>query len=229
MTVRGSGGTPPVIATGGGDPGIDAELRQYLHQTAFGLAALHTCPLEYGLDVTFADEMAAVHERCARLAGPFPAVAKAVEPVLAQIEARAATCPPDPSGPAHRSFLPEHVLLWKGRIGFIAFGGMCRAEPAMDLARFCAGVKTMDLGKLHGGPDALLQLARLRELEEFCELFVSSYTALAPLSRERFMLWEALYLLTAVLQCWTDVQPRRLDAALLILTEHLRALGIEDQ
>ena len=210
-----------------GNLGADADLHTYMHQTAFGLAALHTCGVEYGSEVTFADEVADLRRRCAQLAGPVPAVAAVVGSVLAQIEARAEAFPPGPLAVTHRNFLPEHVLLWKGQIGFIDFSGMCQAEPAMDLGRFCASVKTMELGERQGRPDESLRLARLRELQAFCEEFVSSYAALAPLNRDRVMLWEALNLLTAVVDCWTKVRPRRLDAAVLALTQHLRTLDID--
>jgi ABC-type multidrug transport system fused ATPase/permease subunit len=213
-------------AIGTDDPIVDENLRRYMHQTAFGLAALHTCGVEYGADVTFDDEVAQVRKRCAWLAGPAPGIVEAVEPVLSQIQARAAACSPDPFAPAHRNFLPTHVLLSQGQVGFTDFGGICRAEPALDLARFCSGVKTVELDKLHGGSDPLARRARFRELEEFCEAFVSSYSALVPVNRERVMLWEALDLLTAVLNCWTKVQPHRLDAALFTLTQHLRVLGV---
>ncbi|MGH8900578.1 MAG: ABC transporter transmembrane domain-containing protein [Egibacteraceae bacterium] len=216
------GTSDPVAGVGAG-----ADLRRYMHQTAFGLAALHTCGVEYGLDVSFADAVAEFRQCCAQLAGPVPAVAEAMESVLAQIQARADACPPDAFMPAHRSFLPAHVLLSQGQVGFTDFGGVCRAEPAMDLARFCAAVKTMDPATLHGGPNGRFQLARLRELEQFCEGFVSSYSALVPVNHERVMLWEALDLLTVVLHCWTKLRPHRLDAALLALTEHLHAIGID--
>jgi Ser/Thr protein kinase RdoA (MazF antagonist) len=129
------------------------------------------------------------------------------------------------------------VLLHRGRVGFIDFDGFCRAEPAMDLALFCATVKEVGLsGGLsddddedeapEGGalPDRAACLARLAQLEALCEAFLAAYEAHRPVSRARVALWEALDVLTKVLHGWTRVRPARLYHNMLLLERHLVGL-----
>jgi aminoglycoside phosphotransferase (APT) family kinase protein len=138
--------------------------------------------------------------------------------------------------PAHGSFRPAQVLLHGAQIGFIDFDGLCRAEPAMDVALFRATVKTTGLGGALADedededeegsppPDRAACLARLAQLEAICEAFLATYEALHPVSRPRVALWEALDILTKLVHGWTRVRPARLYLNLLLLERHLEGL-----
>jgi hypothetical protein len=75
-------------------------------------------------------------------------------------------------------------------------------------------------------PSEQARLARLTELNTVCDMFLDEYARLAPISRQRVALWEALDLLTVVLRCWSKVKPHQLNNAVLLLESQLSASGL---
>ena len=218
-------------AMSSGTPEALDELHDYTRKTAAGLAALHRSGVDYGETVTWEDELAEIRELTARLGAAIPQLADAAAPLFAQLEAVAAEYPADPLGPSHRSFRPAQVLLDHGQIGFIDFDGFCQAEPAMDLALFMAGIKNLGLSESHHDEaydvmDHETRLARIAQLEALCKTFIDKYTALAPVSRQRIVLWESLDLLNVVVGSWTKIKPERLDNTMFLLERHIRASGL---
>jgi phosphotransferase family enzyme len=202
------------------------ELSAYISKTAVGLAALHTSGVHAADKVTWEDELAEIHEVVERLATLAPAVQEAAGPLLASVGALADEHPADPLVSAHRSFRPAQVLLNGGEIAFIDFDGCCQAEPALDLALFCATLKDIGLEALRGRPDgeAPESLSRhMVTLDGLRELFLTCYETTVPVSRTRVALWEALDLMTAVLHSWTKAKFDRLEPRLQLLRHHLRA------
>ena len=198
------------------------ELRGYLAKTAAGLVELHRCGAPSTQRVTWHDELDEARQVLDRLTERLPALDGAADPFLQEAERLSARVPADPAVPAHRSFRPAQVLLNHGQIGFIDFDGFCHAEPALDVALFCATVRDLAMGVLP--PDTPLR-ARLARVDELCEEFLACYQALAPISRERVALWEALDLFTNVLHSWTKVTPARLAHAVALLRHHTATLA----
>jgi Ser/Thr protein kinase RdoA (MazF antagonist) len=194
-----------------------ATLASEVTKAAAGLAALHTSGVEHGDLVTW-DEQAhdteRVVERVARLA---PETAGAADPYLRALAAIATEHPADPAGAAHRSFRPAQVLLAGGGIAFIDFDGLCTAEPAIDVALFRAALRDATLRTTPEGAIA----ARVAAIDDVCEQFLAAYEAAAPVSRARVAVWEGLYLLTFVLNCWTKVRPGRITGLMTLLTSHV--------
>jgi hypothetical protein len=153
----------------------------------------------------------------------------AAAPLLRRLEQLDAQYPPDLAVPTHRSFRPAQVLIHKGKISFIDFDGFCQAEPALDVALFCATIKDIGLNTSPSGEekefeypsDTALQ-ARLAQVDAISEVFLTEYERLAPVSRQRVVLWETLDILTDVLHCWTKVKPQRLANMVALLERHLR-------
>jgi len=197
------------------------ELRDQLAKTARGLAALHACTA-HGMLFSLEQQMAEVRERIARLTNWIPGFDGALEPALARLDALAASHPPQPPVPSHRSFRPAQVLLHDGHIAFIDFDGFCEAEPAMDLALFRASIKqnVMRLGLRAERPEPSLDI--LSELDGLCDLFLAEYQRMAPVSRERVALWETIYLLESVLDSWIKLEPDRLEGSMALLERHVR-------
>jgi aminoglycoside phosphotransferase (APT) family kinase protein len=112
----------------------------------------------------------------------------------------------------------------EGQIGFIDFDRFGQAEPALDVASFCVAMR--DAGRLDGRDhaDGARQERRV-QLDELCDRFLDGYASVAPFSRERVRVWEALGLFTTVLNCWTKMEAG-LDARLELLLHHLRASGL---
>jgi hypothetical protein len=213
-----------------GTPEALEELQRYARTIAIGLAALHHSGARHGETITWEDEIAEIHEEIEKLDAGFPWLAGATTALLAHLASSAALYPPDPTLPSHHSFRPQQVLLDQGRIGFIDFDDCCMAEPALDIAQFRATVKEMgintspsDKQKEFEYPSEMARLERLRQLDTVCDIFLAEYERLAPVSRQRVVLWEGLDLLTIMLRCWTKVKPHQLDNAMLLLDQHLRA------
>jgi len=209
------------------------ELHAITRKTAAGLAALHHSGARHGETVTWEDELAEIRGELTKLSGSIPWFAGAAEPLLAQLESASAACPAEAALPAHRSFRPQQVLIDHGKVGFIDFDGFCLAEPALDIALFRSTIKEMgintspsDKQKEFDYPSAQARQARLNELTTICDVFLDEYARLAPISRQRVALWEALDLLTVVLRCWSKVKPHQLTNAVLLLESQLSASGL---
>jgi aminoglycoside phosphotransferase (APT) family kinase protein len=203
-----------------------AELCDYTRLTAEGLAAVHASGADHGETVTLDDELAEIRGVVDRLETAVPTLAGAATPLLALVEDLARVHQADPLRPSHGSFRPGQVLLANGRVGFIDFDGFCRAEPARDVALFRTAIRDVGLASWHPeapvGSQSELR-ATIAWLDEVCEVFLVRYEQVAPLSRERVMLWETLDLFTNVLNAWTKVKPERVGPTIRLLDDFLVA------
>jgi Phosphotransferase enzyme family len=202
------------------------ELRTLLCVTAGGLAALHGCGVNYGEEVTWGEEIADVRDKAGRIAGAADGLGETLDAIFQRLEKLAAAHAPQPPLPCHRSFRPHQVLVHNGSVGFIDFDGFCHAEPALDVALFRATIKYVGMGQAlpRGKEDLFSRRAlseRLSSLDQLCDLFLDEYEKLAPISRERVVLYETLALLTNVLHCWMKVRPERLTGSVIALERHL--------
>jgi hypothetical protein len=64
---------------------------------------------------------------------------------------------------------------------------------------------------------------RLEQMETACDIFLSTYEAHAPISRQRVVLWEALDTFTLVVSCWAKIKTARLQDSMLLLERHVGA------
>jgi hypothetical protein len=198
--------------------GLDNGVVGPLHATARGLAALHACGVAAHA-VTWEDTVADVRARAAGLAPWAHGLRAAMDHALDRLEALAAQRPADPPVPSHGSFRPMQVLLQGGDVAFIDFDGLCVAEPSMDVGLFISSVKSLGARRMGAA-------GRIDRLENLCDGFVAEYERWAPISRDRLALWEAMYLLVNVLNCWEKVRPDGLGDALNALDRHLRRTGL---
>jgi aminoglycoside phosphotransferase (APT) family kinase protein len=206
-----------------------ARLRAELARTARALAVLHGSGAAYGRTATFEDEVEEVREVIGRLALSVPELGAAAEPLLETLEEMARTHPADPIVPAHHDFRPAQVLLHEGTLGFIDFDGASMAEPALDLGRFRAKLRDIGISSLiyTGQPLSGAPLEdNLALLDELCEDFLAAYQQLAPVSRQRVLMWESCDLLTGLLHAWTKVRLVRVEPRLTVLLHQLRASGL---
>ncbi|HEY2702894.1 MAG TPA: phosphotransferase [Candidatus Dormibacteraeota bacterium] len=206
------------------------EVDEYLGKVAVGLSALHGCGVAHGETITLEGEVAEIRVTIERLARRFPGLAGVGAPLLARVADLAEKHPAGPARPSHGTFRPAQVLLHRGSVGFIDFDDFCLAEPALDVARFRAGVRDCWM-RTHVAGDGVIPspeatAATIADLESVCERFLQHYEAAGRVSRERVMLWETLDLLTDVLHAWTRMSPARLLAGMLTLDDHLRRRGL---
>jgi aminoglycoside phosphotransferase (APT) family kinase protein len=210
-----------------GTPGAIERVGTYIDEAAVALAELHACGARPRHVVTVGDQIADVRALLARLGEVMPELAGAETTLLASLEALAGAEPPDTPRPAHGSFRPAQLLLTGNAIALIDFDGFCLAEPAMDVARFRAIVKEVALKTLvrseRPTADGLPSPEHLALVDELSDRFLERYLWVAPISRSRVALWEALDLLTLVIHGWTKLKLNRLGARLALLRRHLRA------
>jgi hypothetical protein len=200
-----------------------AELEEYVRKSALGLAELHGCGIEgSGPVVTWEDEIDETKELISRLPPSVSAAVRTAEDVIDVLETASGESVPDAPVPSHRSFRPAQVLLDNGSIGFIDFDGFCQAEPALDLAMFCSTLKDIGMravGDQQTRPGRSADVEA--ELDRLSDSFLQAYSASREVSLSRISLWECLYMLTAVLHCWTKVKLDRLDHRLGLLSDRL--------
>ena len=111
-----------------------------------------------------------------------------------------------------------------GKIGFVDFDGLCQAEPAHDVAEFLGKLRSVSLTVGKGEDDVVddAQLpALLARADQLSELFLAEYARHRPLSRERVALWEALGLLTRLVDGWAKVKPARLRMNVMLMQRFL--------
>lgn len=205
------------------------ELRDFMAQTARGLAEIHQSRVGLGRDWGWQDEMAEVKDRIERLSVAIPGLEPAGQPLLDRLDQIAAATTPDPLVPSHGSFRPAQVLLYKGEIGFIDFDSFCQSEPSNDLALFLStlysiGLGASDLEEEQEGPSALDASAREARFNLLCSIhdeFVEEYEKYAPVSRQRLALWETLEVVMFVLHGWVKIKVSEMDNIVYLLKKML--------
>lgn len=211
-----------------------ARLESTLQKTAVGLAELHRCGVELGHPWAWEDEMAEIRERVDSLSVAYPALAQAVEPLLARLNQLAAVTPPDPLVPSHGSFRPSQVLMYRDQVGFIDFDRFCRSEPANDLAQFLSTLMVNCLTSADDDEqedavspeeprDMTAREARFALADSLSEKFLAAYQQVHPVSRQRVALWETLHLLMLVLHYWIKVKPAELKGIHFLLERFLQS------
>lgn len=215
------------------NPQVFDQMQHFLDMTARGLAELHRSGVTYGLSWTWKNEVGEIRERVERLSEAIPELATTVDPLLERISALFDTVPPDTVVPSHGSFRPAQVLINQGRIGFIDFDSFAQSEPGLDLGLFLATVMNMAVtsspqdDKAHS-KSALKKAwqARYDRYLAVCDAFLDEYEKYAPVSRERFALWQTMHILMMVLTCWTKNKTDELEATLFLLRSYLTTTNI---
>jgi hypothetical protein len=203
-----------------------ANLDLYLRKVAIGLAALHRSGASHHETQTFEADFAKLDELADRLAAAAPELHGAAAPLLARLRERAAAHPADPVVPTHATFNPEQVLIDGERVGLIDFDDFCLAEPAMDVALFRAAIQDIGMNALPAGTPHAERQGRLEQLARFGDVFLDEYQRHAAVSRERVALWEAWSYTRDALHFWVKVKPAEPDNAMMMLTRHLRGMGL---
>jgi hypothetical protein len=201
------------------------QLGHWLAASARGLAAFHASGANlpaYG----WANELAEVRTRVARLSEWVPGLDAPLSAALDGVDGLAGEHPPGGSVTCHGSFRPGQIMLDCDRIAFIDTDGCCAAEPAMDLALFLTSMRTNIIGSGDGEERAAAseawRSAVLDELDALGDRFLDEYERLAPIARVRVQLWESLYLLQHVLNTWEKIRPEQLASSEVLLERHLR-------
>jgi hypothetical protein len=212
------------------DPAAWDKLAKYVRKAAIGLAALHQSGVQHTKHFTVKKLRSNVTKQIEYLSAPFPELMQAIERMLAQVDDRVAATAADAEVPSHGSFRPEQILINGEQIGFIDFDRASMSEPSYDVYRF--RTELMDYGcsmRHHHYPDQVTIRYRMAQLATINEVFLQAYESLAPISRQRLALWETLSYMKEVLLTWSKARREDRTGRIIMLQEHLQALGIIDQ
>ena len=201
-----------------------AQVHDAIRGAAAGLAALHTSGVSDGETTVWAEELAAVEAKQARLSAVVPWVDRLTGTALKRIGQAGGHVDPDPAAPAHGSFRPAQVLLLDdGGLGLIDFDKAAQAEPAMDIARFFAKVRHTAVNKAADqvAPGSPAFEARSLRVDSLAEVFLAAYREHAPVTEGRVRVWEALELCSLVLSAAKKMLPDRADTCAAMLERHL--------
>lgn len=207
-----------------GTPERNAELDDYVRKTGVALAALHGSGVRAGTVLDFDRKFEELSEDLNELIQAAPQLRGAADRLLASLMDEAVRCPIDAPVPSHGAFRSDQVLLSDGAVGFVDFDGLCQAEPAFDVAEFLGKLRSVSLTVGKGEDDAVddAQLpALLARADQISDLFIAAYEEHRPLSHERVALWEALGLLTRLIDGWAKVKPARLRVNLMLMQRFL--------
>lgn len=201
-----------------------AEVDDYVRKTGAALAALHGSAVHVGPTVDLDHEFDDEREKLQELVEVAPQLQGAADRLLDSLKDLAMRFPVDPPVSSHGAFRPDQVLLSHGEVGFVDFDGFCQAEPALDVAEFLGKLRSVNLtvGK---GEDDVVDDAHLPALfaraDQLSDLFLTEYERNHPLSRERVALWEAVSLLTRLVDGWAKVKPARLRVNVMLMQRFL--------
>jgi hypothetical protein len=113
----------------------------------------------------------------------FPEGERTLADLLVRFEAESDRLPSSPSGPTHRDFSPEHVIVDGDRTTGVDLDEFCQYDPLFDVAHFIAQLRF--LGLAHFG--------RLDHFRSLAETFRVTYEAGASfLSEEKLRFYEAI-------------------------------------
>jgi hypothetical protein len=211
-----------------GTPAAWARLERFVRTAAIGLAELHLSGARAEASRVWDDRITEIPELFERIAAVAPELVQELTPLFYHLQAFAAAHPADPLVPSHGSFDSDQVLIGGEDLSFIDFDNFCMAEPALDVSHFRAaimdsGMKLIDKRTLR---DPVARRAYLQRLDALGALFLAQYEALAPISRQRLALWDALDYLRDCLHIWTKPKPSGAEAVVRILEYHLPVLGL---
>ena len=201
-----------------------AEVEGYVQKTGAALAALHGSGVDVGPAVDFDHEFDDQREALQELVQVAPQLEGAADRFLASLKELAMRVPVDPPVSSHGAFRPDQVLLSDGVVGLVDFDGFCQAEPALDVAEFLSKLRSVSLTVGKGEDDVVDDdhlPGLLARADQLSDLFLTEYERNRPLSRERVALWEALSLLTRLVDGWAKVKPARLRVNVMLMHRFL--------
>jgi hypothetical protein len=218
---------PALKARVGGRPVPHAlPLEEMIATCGHVAAMLHTSGVELGRPRTLDDELAGL-ERQIVAAGQFaPSFGDRARSWLERIAASAERSEPLKPCLNHGDFKPEQLLFDGRNSGLVDFDAICQAEPALDLGKFLAHLRT-EARKIEMRASLSSPLA-----EELAEQFLRAYVSAAgdQMGNERRLrlrttLYETIALLRLALRSHQDLDEARLELTAVLLEERMSALG----
>lgn len=186
-------------------PGAE-ELMRRIAQAAH---KLHSAGIAAEREHNVVDELRILHERLPQVALAQPALARAIDKLLAACDQLGTKLADGAHGGIHRDFYADQIIVDGPRLYLIDFDLYCRGDPALDIGNFLAHIAEQSLREF-ADPEALA--TREQALED---AFVTLTEAAI---RPRVRAWRALTLARHVHLSTLFPERRHLTAALLDLS-----------
>jgi hypothetical protein len=203
-------------------------LEEMVATCGYVAAMLHRSGVELGRPRTLDDEVAGLLGQIASARQFVPTFGARAQSWLERIAALGAQSEPLKLCLSHGDFKPEQLLFDGAGSGLVDFDAMCQAEPALDLGKFLAHLRS-EAQKIQRRAPAPSPLG-----DELAEQFLRAYVSAASAQladerrlRRRTTLYEAIALLRLALRSQQDLDEARRDMTTAILEERISALAAD--
>jgi hypothetical protein len=191
-------------------------------------AVLHTSGVELGRPRTLNDELAGLERQIAVARQFVPSFGDRARSWLQRIAASAERSEPLKLCLNHGDFKHEQLLFDGPNSGLVDFDAICQAEPALDLGKFLAHLRS-EAQKIQMRASVSSPLG-----EELAEQFLRAYVSAAGdhvederRLRLRTTLYETIALLRLALRSHQDLDETRLEMTIVLLEERMSALAAD--
>jgi Phosphotransferase enzyme family len=214
-----------------GQPPPDAPpLEEMVATCGYVAAMLHASGVELGRPRTLDDEVAGLLVQIASVRRFVPSVGARAQSWLERIAALAEQSEPLKLSLCHGDFKHEQLLFDGPDSALVDFDAMCQAEPALDLGKVLAHLRT-ESRKIQLSASVSSSLA-----DELAEQLLRAYVSAAgdQLEDERQLrlrttLYEAIALLRLALRSQQDLDETRLEMTTGLLEERISALAADQR
>lgn len=195
---------------------IDGVLDATVDKAAVVAASIHTSGVGVGGVHTMEDELARAADAVGEIRQDAPSLAAWLTAVLDSAGEAAGRTPAQPLECAHGDFTMSQLLVAGMRVGVLDFDGLRQAEPACDLGRFLASLRTV-LGK-SGNPSG----------DRLASRFLDVYQAVGgrPAPEARAQVYELTSLVRMAAHSWKRLKPSRLKLVCTVLERQIPQLAL---
>jgi hypothetical protein len=195
---------------------IDGVLDAIVDKAAFVAAFMHTSGVRAGSPRTMKDELGRARDAVGRIGLDAPAFAAWLTAVLDSVTEAARRTPTRPLAFAHGDFTLSQLLMAGLGVGVLDFDGLCQAEPACDLGRFLASLRTV-LAK-SGNPSG----------DRLASRFLDVYQAVGGQTNpeDRARVYELTSLVRMAAHSWQRLKASRLRVVCSVLERQVAELGL---
>lgn len=195
---------------------IDGVLGTIVDKAAVVAALMHTSGVGVGSAHTMDRELARANDAVGQIGPDAPVLAAWLSTVLDSLSEAVRQTPTQPLAFAHGDFTLSQLLVAGMRVGVLDFDGLCQAEPACDLGRFLASLRTV-LAK-SGNPSG----------DRLASRFLNVYQAVGgqttPEARAR--LYELTSLVRMAAHSWKRLKASRLRLVCGVLERQIAEFGL---
>jgi Phosphotransferase enzyme family len=212
-----------------GQPPPDSPALKQMVATSGHIAAmLHASGVELGRPRTLDDELAGLLRQIANVRQFVPSFGDRAQSWLERIAALAEQSNPLELSLSHGDFKHEQLLFDGASSGLVDFDAICQAEPALDLGKFLAHLRS-EARKIQRRASVSSRLD-----EELAERFLRAYVRAAGEHvqderrlRLRTTLYETIALLRLALRSQQDLDETRLELTTTLLEERISAFAAD--